>query len=378
VITRLIAGGADENTYLSAVGMDPRRFEVDLAVGRDWARDRFPIPSHIRLHVIPHLVRDIHPPYDVLALLELVRLMRRGGYDLVHTHTAKAGTLGRLAAVLAGVPRVVHTYHGPTFVSSLSIPRRAAYVAIERMTAALTDRALAVGTGVRDEYVRAGVVAAGECEVVYSGMDLGRFRQAAELGGADVRAIRREIGLPDAAVVVGCVSRLVEGKGHPILLEAIARIAPETPDLALILAGDGPLREPLAALAVRLGIADRVHFLGFRADVERIMAVTEILVHASFYEGLPRSLVQAAVVGRPILAFGVPGVREVVEHGENGYVVDVGDVDGLVAHLRVLLNDRESARAMGLAGRKLIDDRWAESRMLDALTEVYDELLAAA
>lgn len=378
VITRFIPGGADENTYLSAVGMDSRRYEVDLAVGREWEHSSFSLPDHIRLHVVPHLVREAHPVYDLMALNELALLMRRGRYDLVHTHTAKAGVLGRVAAAIARVPRVVHTYHGLTFHPAMSRPRRLLYVAIERAAAALTHRFIAVGEEVRAGYVRAQVVSRDRCAVIYSGMDLLPFKQVSLLGETEVQALRREFGLPAGALVLGAVARLEERKGHAYLIDAVAELAAEIPQLHLLVAGDGPMREALGARVRRMGLGGQVHFLGHRRDVEQVMAMIDIFVLTSTLEGLPRVLVQAAAAGKPIVAFGAEGVREIVVDGLNGYVVQIGDVRALVAHLRRMLGDLETARTMGRQGIALVDERWSVGRMIGALSETYDEILEAA
>lgn len=378
VITRLIPGGADENTYLSAAGMDGRRYEVDLAVGRASEPASFVFPLHMRLVVIPHLVREIHPANDLVALVELMRLMRRERYDLVHTHTAKAGVLGRLAAALMHVPHVVHTYHGLTFHPGMPGPRRALYIAAERAAAALTHRFIAVGEEVRAGYEEAGVVGPLRCEVIYSGMDLGRFKRAANLRAGEMTALRRELGLPPDAVIACVVSRLEARKGHSYLLAAMAELAPEFPRLHFAIAGAGPLRESLMDRVATHGLTARVHFLGHRTDVERVMAAADIIALTSNLEGLPRVLVQAAAAGKPILAFAAPGVREVVVHGHNGYVVPVADERGLTAYLRRMLLDPEATREMGRRGQELIDERWSESTMVSQINTVYEELWRAA
>jgi glycosyltransferase involved in cell wall biosynthesis len=257
-------------------------------------------------------------------------------------------------------------------------PLRALYVAIEKVAATVTHRFIAVGEEVRESYVEARVVAPGQCAVIYSGMDLGRFQRAGSLGEEEVRALRGESGIPADAVVIGSASRLEERKGHRYLIDAVAELARSFPQVHLLVAGDGPLREALDEQTRRAGMSGRVHFLGHRPDAERVIAMIDIFALTSTNEGLPRVLVQAAAMGKPIVAFAAPGVREVVVHGQNGYVVKIGDVGGLVAHLQQMLEDLPAARAMGRRGPALVDERWSVSRMVDSLSEVYDDLLEAA
>lgn len=371
VITRLIRGGADENTLHTVAGLDPRRYVVDLAVGAGSELDRFGSIPGVTVHVIPDLVRDPHPVRDVLALCELARLVRRGGYQIVHTHTAKAGFLGRLAAAIAGTPVVIHTVHGVTFHEHLGPCGRAFYVLLERIAARFTHQFVAVGEDVRDRYLRAGIGAPAAYETIYSGMPLDEYFAAAEMPDAERAAMRAELGLAPHHRAVVMAARLEPRKGHGHLFAAVRRLVPEHPELRVLLAGDGPGRAALEARCRALGLESVVRFIGFRADLPRVLAAADVAVLTSLWEGLPRVLVQAAAAGKPIVTFDVEGAWEVVRDGRGGYVVPTRDVAAFAERLRVLLADDARARAMGRAGRDQVGRHWTVETMLERLDDLY-------
>jgi glycosyltransferase involved in cell wall biosynthesis len=376
VITRLIRGGADENTLHTVRGLDKRRYAVDLAVGPGSELDAFGPLEGVGVHVVPGLVRDPDPLRDLAALARLAALMRRGRYQIVHTHTAKAGFLGRLAAALAGAPIVVHTVHGVTFHDHIPRGQRLFYLALERLAARFTHQFIAVGEDVRGIYLRAGVGEPRAYETIYSGMPLDDYLEAGAMGEDERAAVRRELGFAPHHQVVAMAARLEERKGHAYLFEAARRVTPAHPELRVLVLGDGPLRARLEWKAAAMGLAEVVRFAGHRHDLPRVLAACDVSVLTSLWEGLPRVLVQSAAAGRPILTFDVEGAWEVVREGANGFIVPSRDVGAFADRLALLLADRERARALGRAGRERVGAQWTVETMLERLDRTYQRLAA--
>jgi glycosyltransferase involved in cell wall biosynthesis len=376
IITRLIRGGADENTVFTVQRMDPDKYDAELLVGRGSETSGFDPSVRERLRVLPDLVRDPHPIRDVVALVKMVRLMRRERYDIVHTHTAKAGFLGRLAARLAGVPHVVHTLHGVTFHDHIHPAVRRAYVLLERIAAPCCDVMISVGEDVKRKYIAEAIGRREQYLTIPSGMDTRPFRAAREHPEESRDPRRREFGFSDDDLVVGMVSRLEPRKGYRFLLEAIRRLAPDHPRLKALLVGEGAQRRELEAMARDLGLADRVVFAGYRDDVAATISVFDVAVLTSLWEGLPRVLVQYSLLEKPIVTFEVEGAREIVEEGVNGYVVGPKDVDAFEERLRRLLASAAMRRGFGRAGRRRVEGRWDVEIMVDRITRVYEDVEA--
>lgn len=377
VITRLIRGGADENTLYTVRGLDKRRYTVDLAVGAGSELDAFGPLEGVGVHVVRELVREPDPVRDAIALVRLAALIRRGRYQIVHTHTAKAGFLGRLAAALVGSPIIVHTVHGVTFHEHLPRHQRLFYLALERIAARFTHQFIAVGEDVRAIYVREGVGAPGAYETIYSGMPLAEYLEAGAMSDEAREAVRRELGYEPRHGVVAMAARLEERKGHAYLFEAVARVLPKHPDLRVLVLGDGPLRDTLAWRAASMGLSDVVRFAGHRHDLPRVLAACDVSVLTSLWEGLPRVLVQSAAAGRPILTFDVEGAWEIVREGANGFIVPTRDVEAFAARLDTLLADRARSRELGRAGRARVGERWTVETMLERLDDTYQRLTSS-
>jgi glycosyltransferase involved in cell wall biosynthesis len=377
VITRLVRGGADENTLYTVRGLDKSRYLVDLVVGRDSELEHLDLPDNVRILPLDELVRDPNPWLDTVALLRLASIMRRGGYQIVHTHTAKAGFLGRLAAALVGTPIIVHTVHGVTFHEHLSRAQRFFYLLLERVAARFTDQFVTVGEDVKDIYLRAGIGKAAAYETIYSGMPLEEYFAAADMSGTERTLVRSDLGYGPEHQVVAMAARLEDRKGHTYLLQAIAQLAPRYPGLRVLLLGEGLKRGAIVEEAVRLGISDRVQLAGHRTDLAPILAAVDVAVLTSLWEGLPRVLVQAAAAGRPILTFDVEGAWEVVREGKTGFIVPSKDIASFVERLDTLLSNREGADAMGAAGRERIGGEWTVETMVSRLDRMYRRLALA-
>lgn len=377
VITRMIVGGAQENTLLTAAGIGQiPGYEVHLLSGvDDGAEGEMSVsdPGISRFTVVREMRRNINPIADSVALWKLYRFMRREKFDIVHTHLAKAGILGRIAARMAGVPIVVHGLHGMVFNDYQSWAVNRAYWAMQRMVDPLTDHYVTVSTVVTDMAVAAGLGSAKNHTTIYSGMELDWFI------APDVEAenARQKWGIPPTAQVVGTIARMVPVKGYDILFEAIPAILREHPDTFFLLVGDGPLKDELTTRAQQLGFADHIVFCGLlpREEIPEALAAMDLMAHPARYEGLPRVLVQALAMSKPCVAFDADGTREVVVSGETGYLIKPGDADAFATAVNELLSDPVRRETLGKAGRARVDPAFRVETMVSETDRVYQTLL---
>lgn len=376
VITRLIRGGADENTVFTVLGMDPTRYEVHILAGRGSELSGFPPQIQDCTTVLDELVRAPHPILDLVALFKMTHRIRTQRYDLVHTHTAKGGFLGRIAARLAKVPCVVHTLHGVTFHDHLHPVLKFFYVQLERLAAPLSDVMITVGEDVKSKYLEHSIGRKEQYVTIPSGMKTQTFRDAL-LHPETSRAPRRaEFGFSNEDLVVGMVSRLEPRKGYRYLLDAIARLTPDFPQLKVLIVGEGGEAGDLKSRVVDLGIADRVVFAGYRTDIAEVISAFDIAVLTSLWEGLPRVLVQYALLEKPIVTFEVEGSREVVLDGVSGFVIPKEDVGALVDRLRRLLSNASLRESFGGRARHRVEGRWDVEGMVRRICDVYREVEA--
>jgi glycosyltransferase involved in cell wall biosynthesis len=377
VHTRMIRGGADENTLFTVNGLDPRRFRVALAVGGGSEPSMLgKIEPQVQVLEIPELVREVSPRNDLVAFNKLRRHMRDKRYDIVHTHTAKGGILGRFAARAAAVPIIVHTLHGSTFHGALDPVHHRLYWLLEKITARFTQRIISVGEDLKDRYVTAGISSAGHYDVIRSGMDLGQFQAAAAMSAAQKAEIRRSLGVPADAPLVGKVARLEERKGYRYFIELAEKVLRQIPTAHFVGLGAGEQLGFLTAEVARRGLGAQLHFPGFRPDIAEVLACLDVTVLTSLWEGLPRALVQAAACGVPAVTFEVEGAREVVKDGVNGYVVPSKDVEQMAERVISLLTNPGRARAMGIAGSGLVHQGWTIESMVRDISAVYEALAA--
>jgi len=377
VITRLIRGGADENTVLTVNGLPRDRFRVALAVGPESDEAMLGrVASDVEVVRVPDLVRDVHPARDLRALGQLRSLCARARVDVFHTHVAKAGILGRAAAD-GRVGTVVHTIHGATFHGHQGPLARMLYRALERRAARAADRLIVVGEDLRARYLAAGVGRPEQYVTIRSGMDVEPFRRAAALAPGARVALRRAFGIPEDAFVVTSAARLEPRKGQAFLLEAGRALAQRFTRVRFLMAGEGPERAALERLAAaHPALRGRVVFPGYCEDLAPVLGLSDAFCLTSLWEGLPRVLVQASLAGLPVVTFGVEGAAEVVRNGESGWIVAPRDVPGLTRALETLVWDPAKARAMGRRGADLVADEWDARRMVTRIAAVYDELLA--
>ncbi len=376
VITRLVLGGAQENTLLTVAHLDRLRYKVTLASGFSTGPEgslEDQIPGHIAFERIPELIRDPHPVKDMIALRMLHTLMRHERYHIVHTHTTKAGLLGRIAARLAGVPLVVHTPHGHAFHGYLNSAGSRALQLVEGWLARRTDRIICLTGAERQDHLRFCSGPPEKFEVIHSGVDVERFREARLVSS---QRMRRVFGLPEHGPLVGCVARLVPVKGVRYLLEAIPAVRAAIPHATVVLVGDGPLRGELERRAAALRLDGAVAFLGLRRDVADIIALCDVAVLPSLNEGMGRAAVEAFAAGRPVVGSRISGIQDVIVDGQTGFLVPPANSEALAHALIRCLTDPALTDAMGRRAQAEAE-RYGITQMITRIDRLYAELIAA-
>src|SRR6476646_1685750 len=376
-----MGGPALHVAYLTA-GLAQRGYDTTLVAG-SLARGEDSmafVADELGLDVrrISELHRDISPVRDVIAALRLARLIRRERPQILHTHTAKAGAVGRLAALLAGPARppvIVHTFHGHVLRGYFGPVRTRFFLALERWLAAHTTALIAVGPQVRDDLVALGVAPPERFVVVRLGIELEERVRPQDDGRAETR---RYLGLPGDRFVVGWVGRMTAVKRTDDVLEAFRLVREQGVDACLCLVGDGPDRERIERRAAELGVIRDTLFLGYQEDVAPYYAAFDALVLPSANEGTPVSVIEALAAETPVVATRVGGVPDVVREGEEGFLVDAGDTAELAERLTRLAGDPQLRRRLGKSGRERVVKRYAVDRLLDDIDSLYEELLRAA
>jgi glycosyltransferase involved in cell wall biosynthesis len=378
VIARLNMGGPALHVSYLTRGLQPRGYDTTLLAG-ELARGEDSmafVADDLGVEVVhvAHLHREISPLHDPVSVKRLVQEIRRVRPHILHTHTAKAGAVGRLAALLAGdarPPVIVHTFHGHVLRGYFDPLRTQLFRETERTLARHTTRLIAVGPQVRDDLVELGVAPAEKFAVIRLGIDLDQ-RVLAGTGRAE---LRRLFGVPEDRFVVGWIGRMTGIKRVPDLIDAFARIRARGVEATLCLVGDGPDRDAAERLAHERGVVRDVLFVGYQRDVAPYYSMFDVLMLASANEGTPVVAIEALAAGRPVVSTRVGGVPDVVSDGETGLLVPEGDVEGLAAALERLASDPEVRRRYGERGRAIVVPRYRVDRLVDDVDRLYRELL---
>ncbi len=380
VIARLNVGGpALHVAYLSA-GLTPRGYDTTLvagSVGRGEESMAYVVEeAGARVFTLPGLSREIAPLHDAIAILRLARLIRRVRPTILHTHTAKAGAVGRVAALVAGSARppiVVHTFHGHVLRGYFSPAKTAFFRVLERLLARVTTVLIAVSPEVRDDLVALGVAPPEKFAVVRLGIEL-EERVRSEEPAADVR---RRLGIAPGRFVVGWLGRMTGVKQTSDLLTVLSMLRAQGVDAMLLLVGDGPDRGSFETQAHDLGLVRHCLFLGYQEDVAPWYAAMDAVALPSGNEGTPVTVIEALAAGKPVAAYGVGGVPDVVRDGVDGFVVDPGDTGALTTRLAELAGDPALRARMGGAGRTRVLERYGVARLLDDVDRLYRDTMAA-
>ena len=378
VITRLVVGGAQENTLYTIVGLRQKPgLEVKLisgpTIGPEGSLEEQARKIPDLLTVVPELVRPVHPLKDFFALRKLERLLREQQPDLVHTHSGKAGILGRLAAKRAGVPIIVHHIHGPSFGNFQGPAANWIFTAAEKHAARVTDHFFCSADAMKKLYLSAGIGNPSMYTRIFSGFNLEPF-----LNATNDLVLRKQLGLTPEHFVIGKIGRLFHLKGHADLIATFAKIAPNIPHARLLIVGDGLLRCELEAQTCALGVSNKVIFTGLVTpdEVARYVGVMNCLAHLSYREALSRALPQALAAGKPVVAYDFDGADEVCIENRTGFIVKTGDTETTAQRLLQLARDSALCERFGKAGQAFVKANFSIEKMVDDQYNVYLKLAA--
>jgi glycosyltransferase involved in cell wall biosynthesis len=370
-ITRLNIGGPAIHAILLTQGLQSERFRSVLVSGKEGPGEGSLLDMADRRGVRPVLVeelgREVSLVDDLAAVRRLYRLIRQVRPQIVHTHMAKAGTAGRVAARLAGVPLVLHTYHGHVFHSYFGPLKTAVFLNIERFLGRLTDCLIAVGHNQRQDLIRYRVASPEKIVSVPLGLEIESMLTADSERGR----LRTELGLDCADRLVGIVARLVPIKAHEVFLQAADRVQRLVPRAHFLVVGDGERRAELERYAGQLGLGDTTFFLGWRRDMQAIYADLDAVVLSSLNEGSPVAIIEAMAAGRPVISTDVGGVSEVIESGRSGLLVPPRDAEALADAVTLVLSDPATAHRMGQAAREAVYPKYSSGRLIADLEQLY-------
>jgi glycosyltransferase involved in cell wall biosynthesis len=383
LITRMDMGGSAQNTLMTSAGLS-QRFRVILGFGPTQessmtVSERETVERTLEAAIadgmktvrLQYLLRRIHPIWDCFALLEIIRLLRRFRPLILHTHTSKAGLLGRIAAVLVPVPIVVHTPHGHVFYGHFGRVASWIFLYIERILDRFTTVTISLTRGEFDDYVKMRVIPRKKMTVIHSGVDIDRFFSTSTRRS---RA-RKTLGCDDRAVIIGTVGWLLPIKGPDVLLHAMNDVWREYPHCHLVFVGKGEMKAKLKQMAKESGKADHVHFLGWRDDIWNIIPAFDIFVLPSRNEGMGRVVVEAMAAGKPVIASRVGGVPDLIEDGVNGYLFTSEDSDQLASRIAHLIQNPGKAKAMGREGQQR-SKAYSTEAMVEKIDALYRKLIS--
>jgi len=370
VITRLNIGGPAINAALLSARLDTSRFATLLVAGSESASegsmlDLGRLGDGLALRRVPALSREISPIDDLRALATITKIAREFRPHIVHTHLAKAGTIGRVAARLAGAPAVVHTYHGTVFRGYFGGLKSRAVIGVEQTLSHITTRIVAITPSQRHELIELGIGDKRKVVEIPLGLDLAPF-----LRPMDRAQARSHLGLQSDARVVAIVARLVPVKNVSLFLRAMTAVRGSA-----LIVGDGELRSQLESEAAALGIASRCRFVGWQSDIRAVYAAADVVALTSNSEGSPVSIIEAMAAGRPVVSTAVGGVPDLIHHGVDGVLVPAGNVDALANAIRLLLADALRRDQLGAAARRKVYPKYDASRLVADITRLYESLV---
>jgi glycosyltransferase involved in cell wall biosynthesis len=374
VITRLIVGGAQENTLATVVGL--RRIpglEVHFISGPTTGPEGSLEAEAQPLTVAPELVRPIHPIKDWLALHKLEKILREQKPDVVHTHSSKAGILGRLAARRAGIPIIVHTIHGPSFGSFQNAAANFIFRAAEKYAARVTTHFIVVADAMKEQHLAAGIGRPEQYTKIFSGFALEPF-----LAAKNDPELRASLGIAPGDFVIGKIARLFKLKGHDDVFAVAPELVRQNPAIKFLLIGDGPWRGRFENLAANPELKSHFIFTGLVRpnEVPKYTGIMDALVHLSLREGLPRALPQAMAAAKPVVAYDCDGAREACRDGQTGFLVQPGDLATLKNRLLQLAGDPSLCKKMGQAGQQFAREHFPVEKMVGDIYNLYMKLVA--
>lgn len=376
VIARLNIGGPAIHVILLSSRLNHDRFETVLLSGREAPQEgnmlELARSEGVQPIIITNLGRELSLVRDVSTLLRLYRIFKKEKPDIVHTHTAKAGTVGRIAAILAGVPVIVHTFHGHVLHGYFGKYKTNFFRWIERYLAKWSTAIIAVSRQCKDDLIRYRIGTEESIRVIPLGLDLDRFTRIDPTARARLRI---EWGIPGDAFLFGMIARMVPIKRHEDLFRAIPLVLRQLPDTFFVIVGDGELRSELEAMSHTLRIRHRCVFAGFRQDLEQVYQAVDAVVLTSGNEGLPVAIIESLSSGRPVVSTNVGGVPELIQDGKSGYLAEPYNIVSIAEQLVKMASDPNQAQNMGKIAQTDILDRFSIQRLVRDMEGCYEGLL---
>jgi glycosyltransferase involved in cell wall biosynthesis len=377
IITRLTVGGAQENTIASVLGLNRKpAIQAELVSGPSIGPEgslegAFAHQSHLLTHV-ETLVRPVRPLKDFSAFRELTRLLSERKPDIVHTHSGKAGVIGRLAASRAGVPLVIHTIHGPSFGPFQGRLANIIFTAAEKHAARATHHFVSVAEAMTQQYLAAGIGKPDQYTRIFSGFNLTPF-----LDTKNDLNLRARFGIGPDDIVIGKIARLFELKGHYDLFAVAPQLVSRCPQIKFLLVGDGELRPKFQQQIHDLGLQKNFVFTGLvpPGEVSSLIGIMDIVVHLSQREGLPRALSQSLAAAKPVVAYDSDGAKEVCFDNKTGFLIRIGHLNALTERLLLLVQDPQLREQLGRQGQKFVREHFSVEQMVDGLYNLYLKLV---
>jgi glycosyltransferase involved in cell wall biosynthesis len=375
IITRMDWGGSPDILRLLCKYLDPDLYDITLIIGdtrfatvktRDFLRN-----FKGNVLVVPELIRNVNPFKDIPAFFKLLSILRKGRFQIAHTHTAKAGALGRLAALYANIPVIVHTPHGHNFYGYFNPLASKMIIFIERYLARFTDAIIALTELEKSDFVRYKVAPESKMRVIYQGLELEEYAKSA----SDRDSFKKLLRIQPDDLVAGVVSRIEPVKGVIYFVQAAKLVLERLPKAKFIIAGEGSQRAGLEQKVIQLGLKDSVIFAGWREDVPEILSILDVLVQPSLNEAVGISLLEAQAAGLAVVATSVGGIPEVVKDGTTGILVPPGDISKISQAIIALLSDSAKRQSYGREGRRWVSGKFSVEIMAKNTSSLYEELV---
>ncbi len=375
IITRMIIGGAQENTMYTAAMLDKSIFQVDVICGPQTGSEGSLIEETqhrgVNLFILPELVREVNPIQDTLALVKLFSIIRHGKYDIVHTHSSKAGILGRLAAKMAGTPIILHTVHGWSFHNYMAPLKRKIYIFLERWVSRYSQKLIVVSENDIMKGLREKIGKPTQYQLIRSAIPLDEYQPNHKWK----EIMRNDLGIPQDAPVIGAINRLSPQKNPLEWAKIAALISHQIPDAYFVIVGDGPLHKEMINSLQKEGLLPKTIITGLRRDVGKILNGMDLILLTSLWEGLPRVIPEAMSVGIPVVAYAVDGIKEIIQHQNNGLLCEPHNLQQAANYCIELIRNSQLHSALVLGGRQTALEQFDINHMIQDLEQLYLECM---
>ncbi|MCH8326371.1 MAG: glycosyltransferase family 4 protein [Bacteroidetes bacterium] len=378
IITLFSVGGATENTIFTVDGLIKRGYDVDIITGPNISSEgsMYSICKKLNLSVLTfnNLKRDISPFSDIIVIFQLYLFIKKNNYDIVHTHSSKAGIVGRIAAWLARTPIIIHHNHAKPYHRFQSWFIQTLYKSIERFTSLFCDKIVSVTYTIVDEMVKDKIAPREKFVVIRSGFNIENFKN---FDSTNNFKIKEKFGLTANDIVIGKIARLSVIKGHIYLLQAFEKVFRQIPNVKLLLIGDGENKNELLKFIDKKRLNDKIIFTGLipTNEMPSVISLIDIVVHTALLEGLPRVFTQSMLMGKPVISFDLDGAHEVIEDGKNGYLIEPMNIEMLTEKIIDLVSNTTKSKNFGSYAKDNIKDDFSIMAMVENNNKLYQELL---